>query len=848
MRLLLFSFFLTSFLFQANGQAWVGMLTDSVFDFYETRRVFEEYIETQDHSERIPGMKQFDRFSYFLDSRVDDQGRHARPEATWVEYDRLIKKEKSSGKFTPTANWNPLGPFVVPANSPGMGRVNCIAFHPTNASIIWIGAASGGVWKTTNGGNYWHPVSDHIASLGISSIVVDHQNPNIVYAATGDFNNTDTYSVGVLKSFDGGNTWNTTGMSWTQPDQRRISQLLIHPNDPNILYAGTSVGVWKTIDGGDNWSMVRSGVIGDLAFRPGDPTVIYAILGTSFWKSTNDGNSFTPVNINNSLPLRRAKIGVTPADPNYVYVLTVRNDDSGFEGLYRSTDGGTSFTQMSSTSPNILGYSSNGSSSGGIAWYALGITVSPLNKNEVWAACVNVWRSTNGGSNWHIRAHWYGDQGIPYVHADIHYMAYHPITGALFICSDGGVDITTNSGASFQQKNNGLAIGQVYRIGLSKQDPNRIIGGWQDNGTHLLKNTSWSHMLGGDGMEGIISHTNYNYMYGCMQYGNIYRTYDGGSNWQKISDNIPEEGSWVTPYVMHPTHHNILLAGYNNIWRTSNYGSTWTKLTNFTTTGYWDKFRSLTYAPSNPNYIYAGTYNRIYRSANNGQTWVQINNNLPSYPISYIAVHNKNPQIVYVTLSGFNNGHKVYMSTNGGQTWSNISGNLPNLPANTIVQQKNSPGGIYVGMDVGIFYRDSTLTDWVQYFHGLPNVKIAELEIHYDTERLVAATYGRGIWWSYTYNSINAVNEISPGEKATFNVFPNPSNGNFTLSMNRGHDGQTRVYIYSTAGQLVHQAITEGTTPDINIALEGAVPAGIYLVKVQQANGRHSTGKIIIRN
>ncbi len=828
------------------GQTWVGMLTDSVFDFHETRRAFEEYIKTQDKSEHIPGRKQFDRFSYFLDSRVDSEGRHARPEATWVEYDHLLQVKKQRGKFTPSASWNPLGPFVVPVNSPGMGRVNCIAFHPTDVNTMWLGAASGGVWKTTNGGNYWHPVSDHIASMGISSIVVDHQNPDIVYAATGDFNNSDTYSVGILKSYDGGHTWNTTGMDWIVSDQRRISKLLMHPNDPLTLYAGTTVGIWKTTDGGYNWQMIRSGVIGDLAFRADNPSVIYAVLGSGFWRSTNDGASFSPVPIPNSHQIRRAKIAVTPADPDYIYLLAVRTDNTGFEGLYRSTNGGNSFTQMSTT-PNILGYATNGSSPGGIAWYCLGLAVSPVNKNDVWAASVNIWRSTNGGSNWQIRAHWYGDQGLPYVHADIHHMAYHPITGDLYICHDGGVDVTSNNGQSFQMRNDGLAIGQVYRIGLSKQDPGRIIGGWQDNGTHLLRNDTWRHMLGGDGMEGIISHTNYNYMYGSMQWGNIFRTYNGGTTWQNISDNIPEEGSWVTPYVMHPTAHNILLAGYDNIWRSTNYGSTWTKLTNFTGSGYFDKFRSLAYAPSNTNYIYAATYSRIYRSSNNGQTWDQINNNLPAYPISYIAVHNTNPLIAYVTLSGFFDGHKVYMTTDGGTSWTNISGSLPNLPANTIVQQKNSPGGIYVGMDVGIFYRDSTLTDWVPYFQGLPNVKIAELEIHYDTERLVAATYGRGIWWSYTYNSINRVNEVSPGQHAAFNVFPNPSDGNFTLSMNNRELSVEKGRIYSPAGQLIREWDPQHRTGDLNVDLQGLLKPGIYLIHLQLNNGQVTTGRIVIR-
>lgn len=840
--------FLFSFFFSANAQEYVRMFYNDSIEFREARREFEEYISNQTPvGDRIPGQKQFDRYTYFIESHLDDNdGRFARPSATWEVYNEL-EKEISSGKYNHYATWMPVGPFVTPINSPGMGRLNCIAFHPTNENIMYVGAASGGVWKTTNGGNYWHPLSDHLASIGISSIVVDHSNPQIVYAATGDFNNSDTYSIGVVKSYDGGSTWNTTGLDWQVQSQSRISKLLMHPDDSNILYAATSLGIFKTYDAGQSWNSIRAGLITDIEFKPGNPSVIYAIIGTNLWISDNDGTTFSPSGLNYNSSVGRAKVAVTPADSNYIYVLATTASDSGFEGLYKSTDGGTTFSNMSST-PNILGYAFDGSSNGGIAWYCLGLVVSPIDKNEVYAASVNIWKSNNSGSSWNIIAHWFGDQGIPYVHADIHHMAYHPITGALYICSDGGVDITTNGGVSYQQLNDGLMIGQIYRIGLSKQDHRRIIGGWQDNGTHFLNNNTWRHVLGGDGMECIISHSNYNYMYASWQYGNIYRTSDGGNNWIKISDNIPETGAWVTPYIMHPSSHNILLAGYNNIYRTNNFGSTWTRLTNFNTTGHFDKFRSLAYAPSDPNYIYAATYNRIYRSKNGGQTWVQINNNLPSRPISYIAIHNSEPTTLYITMGGFSDGDKVFMSVNSGNIWQNISGNLPNLPANCIIHEKNSPGGLYAGMDVGVFYRDSTLTDWVPFFDGLPNVKISELEIHYDSHKLVAGTYGRGIWWSDTYSWINNVNETGPGKKASFNVFPNPSDGNFNITLNDNSLAIKKVRLYSAMGQLVN--IWKPSNKESFISIKNndySARSGLYHVVITLINGDTTSGKLIIR-
>jgi photosystem II stability/assembly factor-like uncharacterized protein len=829
----------------AQGQDWVRMMNDPEVGFFDIRRAFEEYISEQEPGKHIPGRKQFDRYSFFTDGRVDSAGRFGRPDGTWQEYDRLMK-ERASGKYTQVSNWQPVGPFVTPINSPGMGRINCIAFHPTQTNIMYVGAASGGVWRTTDAGNYWYPVSDYIASMGISSIVIDHQNPNIVYAATGDFNHSDTYSVGIIKSYDGGNTWDTTGLKWPVNYQHRISKILIHPVDPNVLFAGTTVGLHRSLDGGATWTIVRTGSIGDLAFKPGNPNVVYAAVGTRFWRSTDGGQTFSITPISFGATLGRVKIAVTPADTNYVYLITTRSSDSEFEGLYRSTDGGSTFDKRSS-SPNILGYATDGSSSGSIAWYCLGLTVSPVNKDEVFAACVNIWRSTNGGSSWNIRAHWYGDQGLPYVHADIHHMEYHPLTGALYVCSDGGIDISTNSGISFTQKNAGLMIGQVYRIGVSKQDHRRIIGGWQDNGTHFMNNTSWKHMLGGDGMECIISPVNYNYMYGEMQYGRIHRTSNGGNDWINISDDIGEDGSWITPFVMHPNSHSTLLAGYNNIYRSNNYGTSWTAISSFTGTGYYDKFRSLAYAPSNPNYIYAATYNRIYKSTDGGQTWVQINNNLPSYPITYLAVHNTNPNAVYVTLAGFYAGSKVFMTNNQGNSWVNISGTLPNLPANCIIQENNTPGGIYVGLDVGVFYRDSTMTDWVPFFDGLPNVKIAELEIHYDSHKLVAATYGRGIWWSDTYAWLNSINEAGPGAGAQFNIYPNPSNGDFNITLNNPGNGIRRISIYASTGALVHEQNGTDGQSFIRVNEPEKFSPGIYLTRVELSDGSYSTGKLITR-
>lgn len=825
----------------AQSQEWVSKMKDTTWNFHEVRGEFDRWMSTQDRSEKIPGRKQFDRISWFLEGRVDENGQFGNPAATWDVY-QDVKRTMKQSKLQQVSNWVPVGPTIVPSQGGGLGRINCVAFHPTNNNIMYAGSASGGLWKTTNGGSNWTPMSDDLASLGVSDIVIDHQNANTLFVATGDNDANDTYSIGIIKSTDGGNTWTTTGLSYTIQEQRRISKLIMDPNNNQIMYAGTNIGLYKTTDGGVTWNKIRHGSVEDIELNPLNSNTIYIILGNRPYRSTNAGASFLPTTVSYTSSVDRAKLAVTPADTSYVYLLTSKNSDDSFEGLYLSTDGGSTYTKKSS-SPNILGYSSTGAVGSGISWYAMALAVSPTNKNEVFAASVNIWKSTNAGASWAIKAHWYGAGGISYVHADVHELTYNENTNALWVCSDGGLDVTTDNGANWTQKNTGLMISQIYRLSVSDQDGHRVLTGWQDNGTHLKTQTGWSHELGGDGMECIISHVNYNYLYGESQYGNISRSTNGGISWSNISSSIGEEGHWVTPYVMHPTNQNILYAGYDNIYKTTDKGNTWTNLTNNTNTSYYKKYRALAISESDPNYLYASDYYDIYRSTDGGLTWTNCSGNLPSREISYITIHPDNPNIVYVTMLGFVNGEKVYVSRNKGTSWINISGNLPNIPANTLVFEKGSNGGIYVGTDVGVYYRDSTLANWIPFMDGLPNVIISELEINYAGHAIIAATYGRGLWSSDLYSWNVPVNEIPVSEKQQFNLFPNPNNGSFRIELNNLNETINNVEVYDNVGKLVY-FIENANQNYVEIDLDHTLDVGIYHVKVT-TDERVYSGKMI---
>jgi PKD repeat protein len=679
----------------------------------------------------------------------------------------------SSQKFSQNpnvqaGNWTLLGPTnSIPSGGGGAGRVNCVRVDPTNSNTLYVCSPGGGLWKSTNGGGSWTMWNtDALACIGASDIVIDPTNTQVMYLASGDGDAGDTYSLGVLKSTDGGVTWNATGLSYNVSQGFRIYKMLIDPTNTQILHAATNNGIYRTINGGTSWTQVQTGVFTDLEFMPGTPATVYAARYSSttagFYKSTNSGASYT--NITSGLPASgalRYAIAVTPASTGTVYLVACNNSNYGFLGFYKSTNSGTSFTQVTVSSPsNLLGWASAGNDTGGQGWYTLSIAASPTNANEVVVGGVNIWRTTNGGTSWTLNAHWTGS-GAPYVHADIHDLYWLSGSATTYWAGcDGGIFKTTNNGTAWSDlSNGGLDIGEMYRLSTSGTNVNLNMSGWQDNGTSKVSSGSWTEVLGGDGMECIIDYTNANIMYGEQYQGNINRSINGGGSWSTIATTsgtgVNAAGNWVTPYILHPTTPTTILVGKGGLYRSTNSGGTWSALG--ATTGGTGNIVQMAYAPSNPNYIYAVKQDAIFVSSNGGTSFTNVTGTVPtSNAFTYVTVSNTDPLKAWVTISGYNSANKVFMTSNGGTSWTNYSTGLPNLPVNCVVYQNSSPDGVYVGTDVGVYYRDNTLSSWAPFFTGLPNVKVDELEIQYTAGKIRAATYGRNMWESNLYSSGSA--------------------------------------------------------------------------------------------
>lgn len=736
----------------ASYPYWIEMMQNPNANFFATQSAFYKYWENRPITKGC-GYKPFKRWEYMMQSRVDQYGNKPAPDKIYNEY-VAYQSRKSTDAYS--GNWQSQGPFILPADKgyEGLGRINAIAFHPTDPNIIYIGAPAGGLWKTTVGGNEWTTTTDVLPTLGVSSIVIHPSNPDIIYIGTGDRDASDAPGMGVMKSTDGGNTWliSNTGMG-----NVIVGDMLIDSSNPLILIAATSAGIFKSINGGASWLQKKAGNFKDIAFKPFNTSVVYGTSSGNFYKSTDNGETWQQ--ISNGLEGNpRAVIAVTPANPEVVYLMASKSDN-GFLGIYKSTNEGNSFTRKSN-SPNIFDWSCDGSGSGGQAWYDMALAVDQNNADIIYAGGVDIWKSTNGGTSWQINAHWYGGCGKPAVHADQHIFTVNPLNGKIYAGNDGGIYWTDNGGSNWHEISSGLAISQAYKIGQSAQIDDLVVNGYQDNGSSILENGTWYAIGGGDGMECAIDYTNSNYRYTTVYYGTIDRVY--GQNGQgaiagKDINGITEEGDWVTPFIIDENDPNTMFIGYKNVWRSRNIKASntgqvsWTKISSLTL----GNLKVIEQSPVNTDILLVANDGSIYYSTNAQSAnpiWKAMQGLPGSGKITDIECDPENEQGIFITR-----GIKVYKTSDLGQNWLDISGSLPQININTIVYRKNSREGLYIGTDAGVYYKDASLNDWIQFSQGLPaSSKITELEIFYDNsnpanDRIKAGTFGRGLWKSDMY-------------------------------------------------------------------------------------------------
>lgn len=806
-------------------------------NFREIKQRMNAYYDSAGKSS--PGYKQWKRWEWYYSTRTGENGIMVNNEELNHEALQTSSVNRSAlSQYTEanTGSWTPLGPSAVSSNNKGIGRVNRIAFHPTNENTMYAASATGGLWITTDGGANWYSYSEGIPNMSLTGVAVDYTNTNVIYILTGDADASSSgargqfmygkTSSGVLKSYDGGFTWYRTGLRWNETDNMNGYKMIMHPSNPNILLIATNNGIYRTADGGASWdSTLTTFKFYDIEFHPTNPSIVYA-SGTStdsiiVMKSTDAGITFTKThgikrekNYENKTVINRSCLGVSTANSSYVYLLAGPCTVAGqFQGFYRSTDAGETFT-LRTNSPNILGASSLGADAKDQHNYDLCVAVNPSNSSRVACGGIKLWTSTNGGSSFS----WQDDyvSNFSYYHADVHDMAYHPLNSSkLYMCCDGGVYVSFDNGANWISVSGNLGVTQYYKIGTSTGSglglENVVIGGTQDNGSNKRGSggsSTFSPLTGSDGMDCLIDPDNLNVYITSAQDGVFYYTSNGGSSAGKFADPDIVGGAvgktvtsdWLTPVAEISGAAIQFVLGYDPVVIATNIGSGWA----FTDIG-WSGLSFVKTARSNANRIYVGDNDRlnsndIHTTTNQGSTWTTVLNESNSTPVTDLTFDPTNGNRIWITYGGYTSGKKVRYSSDGGANWTYINGTLPNVPINCILYDGSSgaaPDALYIGTDIGVFYKDNNLGDWIPFSNRLPVVEITDLEMHPTLGLLRAGTYGRGIWETSRYSSCVSTINLDINNTAVF--LPYYHQASSTINSTAQHFG-TGANVYYKAG------------------------------------------------
>jgi photosystem II stability/assembly factor-like uncharacterized protein len=704
-------------------------------------------------------------------------------------YRASVAAEKSSaGKYGILANaWTNIGPNVIGSYTIG-GCTNALAIDPKTPSIMYAGAAGGGVWKTSNSGGSWFPLTDLvIPDLAVASIAIDPVNTNNIYVGSGDgYSSTDALNgTGLYKSSDAGSTWTRIGASTFTSG---VVKVFVHPSKTNIIFASgfnAAQGLYRSINSGVTWSKVYTsgGVVWDIVpgLVIGGVTVMYLLDGNNFsgpsqncgvYKSADDGATWgklANVGIPRGDSIGRGALACPKGNPSKVYALLSKasNSTGDLLGLYKSVNSGTSFAKVSVPSTLFRPTTQSGAQ----GWYDLYLGMSPnaATHDSLYVGGVEGWYNWDDGGGW-VQFSGYNNSSNSDPHVDHHSIALNPFDPTkIFVGTDGGIFYSNDAGNSWVTKNNGYSTMRFYHLSLDKNDSKTTYAGAQDQGTWKTVTGITPKMIyGGDGFQPISDYVNASTIYAELPFGNIYRTANGGTSWTNTLTGSIEQGDWDCPYQMAPKNHSVLYTGRTKVFLSSDQGNNWTAISPVLNSS--NQCQSIGLSPSNGLVIWAGFGTGVIKlTTDGGTTWASKNTNVPGASINYFACHPTNASWAIIGIgSGSTSSSRVMLTSDGGTTWVNRSGTgtaiLPGVPVNGVALDSVNPASTwYAATDNGIYYTlDAGLT-WSIAGSGLGLAACMDVQMHPNKTTIRVATHGRGIW----EGNANALPVELDGLKAT---------------------------------------------------------------------------------
>ena len=768
------------------------------------------------------------------------------------EYQQRIAQSRNE-----SANWEAIGPMNI------AGRTLALAFHPLDSNTIFLGSASGGLWKTTTAGlgeKAWQKISINFPVLAVSSIAISPTDADVIYIGTGEMYNTEetrpgvvnrltrgTYGFGIFKSIDGGVNWNKS-LDWTYQEMRGVQDIIINPQNDQVLYAATSIGLMKSTNAGKDWKVIHDIPMAvDIELNPIDTNILYVSYGSLFqensgiYRSLNAGESYSKLRI--GIPTTYSGKTMLSIDPNSdktIYASVAEAFESS--GLYRSSNHGDSWLKLNNE--NVAAFQ---------GWYSHDVAINPNNPKEIIQVGIDAWLSENNGFTMNQQTAWTnaqfgknpvnGPDGPPnYVHSDIHQAIFHPLMdNTVFLATDGGVFVSKDGGRTYASRNGGLQTSQFYaNFANASKDGNFAIGGMQDNSTAIYTGeAAWTKVLGGDGMSAAIDSKDNNIIYGSSQFLNIFRSTNGGQSFEDVTPGAIEP-IFSAPFEIAPSNSRVLYAGGRFIYKSTDRGNNWfIPNPNFIDQG--NAILNIAVAPYNLNHLLVSTTPNvtgkasIFSSKDGGLNWTELTG-LPDRLATDLVFHPENEEIAFITFGGFGSFH-VYQTMNGGINWFPIDNNLPDIPHNSIAIDPEQPNNLYIGNDLGVYGSEDGGGTWFPFMEGLPEAVLAmHLSVSPANQKLRVATHGNGVFQTDLIGRVisSITNKNTNLGIALAQNFPNPVDNQTTISFKTENRSTLSLNIYDIKGCLIQEIINNHIvqgTHQIEVNLNH-LPAGNYVYQI----------------
>lgn len=810
---------------------------------------FGQAIETESDFER-----QIAAQKYFNELRTSGEEKDIAKinENAYNEFRKVANIVAFKGLTIPA--WQQIGGDRDGVNS---GRSKSCAFG--HLDTMYAAFAGGGIWKTNNINApqpSWVCLTDGLPSIAFGAVATDPRNSDIVYAGTGEYV-TDGYqfpsNAGAFKSTDGGLNWFTMiSKDTTGP---YCAQIVVDPKNPDVVYIATGTsraasaktgGMLKSTDAGKTWSLLS--LIGNaptsIAIDPVETNRLYVASTNKIWISRDAGATWTAAT--SGLPtsgVGRIALSISPSSPNVVYasLATPGSPPQSTLGLWVTTDNGDTWRNfVNKPAENWCGTQ---------GYYDNSIAVHPTQPKIVFLGGINIFKTVDSGKKY-TQITFNQDGQSPYSHADVQWMTFNGST--LFANTDGGLTMGKSFGNSWTTAiNKGINTMQFVGADADKNFT-FVIGGCQDNATNyaLIADKSWQKTRGGDGGRTFVARDNPLLCFSTYVYGEMYKSQDGGKNWDKIDQVWKDTAQFYINYDLDASASIGIAGGANALYVTTAGGSdNWgarriSTIRNASSCHVW---------PDDATYMWAGISGSVWRTVDQGESWTKTTVS-GAAAITGIISDPSNNQKLWVCSQGQGGSNKhVYKSTDGGATYTPLGTIFPNIGCNAIARQfVNGKDRIFVATDNGVLYTENDGGSWLQLADGMPKVIVTSLKIRgANNNKLLASTYGRGCMW-LDLSQLSAVTTGPTSSNTDFltlsSITPNPISGSkATLGLTLTKAGLVTVSLYDILGKevkILEKKVMDVGRSSVEFSTQG-LASGSYVV-VATSNGISKTQKIVV--